>query len=160
MSLPAVLQMDRPGRITLDRAATLRDEAQEAFDVIVDNISSTGCWVSTEADLADDMVVTIGIAGLGTRSARVARQDANGYGLAVLDPASDTEVLAARTAQTLVEGGFAKHPPRVADTGIDATMAPLPDERFSRRTRVTFMVGTSVALWGAIGFGASRVLFG
>jgi hypothetical protein len=164
MSLPAQLQMDRPSRITLDRAATLRDPAQEPLDVTVDNISSTGCLVATDAKLTDGMLVTIGIAGLGTRGAYVARQEASGYGLAFLKPASDIELLAARNAETLVDGGFAPFPaglPTDATSLIaDGAIAPVPDERFSRRTRFTFMVGTSVALWGAIGFGTTRLLFG
>lgn len=156
MSLPARLQMDRPGRITLDRAATLRDVSQEPFDVTVDNISSTGCLVSTEAELADDMLVTIGIAGLGTRSARVARQEGSGYGLAFLEPATEFEVLAARTAETLVHGAFAPLPSAAPSPDVILASAPLRDDRLSRRTRFLFITGTSMALWAGIGFGITR----
>lgn len=146
MSLPALLQLDRPHRITLDRSATLRDNAQKPLDVIVHNISSTGCLVSTDAKLPGNGLVTIGLAGLGTRSARIVRQADRLYGLAFLEPASESELTAARHAETLVEGGFSTPLPRGEASSV-------VDDRFSRRARFLFLVGSSLALWSGLAAG-------
>lgn len=151
MSLPALLQLDRPGRISLDRTATLRDGSQKPLDVVVHNISSTGCLVSTDAELPDDMLVTIGIAGLGTRPARVARQSETLYGLAFLELANESDLLPARDAQTLVDGVFsAPLPTNEIEDG--------PDDRYSPRTRFLILVGSSFGLWTALGIGSAVLL--
>lgn len=157
MSLTARLQLDRFDRVSLDRAGTLRDVARQPLDVVVDNISSTGCLVSTDADLPNDTLVTIGIAGLGTRSARVVRQETSGYGLAFLEPASEGEIRAAHSAETLVRGPFVAS----VTTSRAQFAAPSPvitDERLPYRTRVQIIVGTSLALWALIGFGVTAFL--
>lgn len=150
MSLPAQLQLDRPYRVTFDRAATLRDASHKPIDVTVDNVSTTGCLVSTEADLPDNALVTIGIAGLGLRSARVARKDALRYGLAFLETANPAKVHAAAEADTLASGAFAPLP-------FPPVQSPFtPDERFSSRSRLLLIVGASMALWSLV----SVVAFG
>jgi hypothetical protein len=151
MSLPALLQLDRPHRISLDRTATLRDTSQKPIDVRVHNVSSTGCLVSTDETLPDDTLVTIGIAGLGTRPARIARQTDTLYGLEFLEPASEAELLPARHAETLVDGVFATPLPTVAP-------APVVDERYSLRTRFLIIAGTSFALWGVMGAGVATLV--
>jgi hypothetical protein len=151
MSLPALLQLDRPERIPLDRTATLRDVSQKPLDVTVHNISSTGCLVSTETELPDNMLVTIGIAGLGTRPARIARQETSLYGLAFLKPASESELSAAHHAETLVDGGFTAPLPATEP-------APVEDDRLSPRARFLFLVGSSVLLWSGLGVGITALL--
>jgi hypothetical protein len=147
MSFVARLDMKRPARIDVDRAATLRDASGEPLDVIVDNLSISGCLITTDLALVEGDPISIGIPGVGARDAWISRVDAPRYGCAFARPISDAEVSAARSANSLVDGIFQSPPV----SGSDVQHAPDQEWRLRSRTKVAIIVGASALLWALIG---------
>jgi hypothetical protein len=147
MPFVARLDMKRPARIDVDRAATLRDASGEPLDVIVDNLSISGCLITTNLALVEGDSISIGIPGIGARDAWISRVDAPRYGCAFARPITNAEVAAARSANSLIDGIF-QGPPASGSETMDA----LHQEWHLRsRTKVAIIVGASALLWALIG---------
>ena len=74
---------------------TLRDPVRAPHDVLVSEVSATGFRIPATVALAPGDSITLGLAGIGARAARVVREDAGGqYGCAFVSPRDDAELAA------------------------------------------------------------------
>lgn len=81
-------------RHDLGADATVRGPDRVPIDVLVADLSRTGClFVSTEP-LGSDATITIGIAGVGLREARIVRNQDVRFGCTFLIPLTDAELAA------------------------------------------------------------------
>ena len=143
MSTLAVPDLDRSLRLAIGRAATLRDGSKTPVDVVVEDISRSGCLIRAEVELTPGEAVSIGIPGLGMCHGTVSRANHPHYGCAFSRLIS-TDDIPHEGADTIVVGHFAarSHPASVQAQDAD------PDVRkFPLRVRFALIVGTSVALW-------------
>ncbi len=81
-------------RHAIDADATLRTEDQVPVDVLVANLSMTGCLFVCAAPLDLGSDVTIGISGLGRRQVRIVRAMDQRYGCEFLEPLSEADIAA------------------------------------------------------------------
>jgi hypothetical protein len=70
----------RAPRATSEAGGTIRGAEAHTFDIVVKDLSRTGCLVETRAVLAIGSIVQIRITGVPQSGARVVRQDRAGYG--------------------------------------------------------------------------------
>jgi hypothetical protein len=152
MSFLARLDVERSDRITVDRPATVRDLRKAPSDVIVDNLSTTGCLVTLDFALPLGALISIGIAGIGPCFARVGRCDHPRYGCAFLVPITEAEIEASRVAETIVKGRFPALP--AAAIAPAAIVIPEPDApaagELSARMKVAVIVGSAVLCWASL----------
>jgi hypothetical protein len=150
MSLVGHLDVGRSDRVAVDRAGTLRDRAKTPIDVVVDNLSTTGCLFLLDRELPLGALVSIGIPGIGIRYARISRVDHPQYACAFLAPVGEDEIAAALSAETLVAGAFPQLPSPVVPIRptVEAEEPHARKLRFGMRVAV--IVGVSAALWAAI----------
>lgn len=80
---------------------TLRDPEWTPYDVVVENLSSTGFRIPTEAGLHVGAFVSLGLAGVGMCPARVVRQADGQIGCTFLVPLGRGELKAALDATSL-----------------------------------------------------------
>lgn len=74
---------------------TLRDPVRAPHDVLVSEVSATGFRIPATVALAPGDAITLGLAGIGARAARVVREDAGGqYGCAFVSPLDEGELAA------------------------------------------------------------------
>ena len=106
MSIPGKLEIDRARRRGLDRWATLRDSEMQPHDILVEDLSTTGCRILLSLDLPLDMLVRVGISGAGMRQARIVRGSQPIYGCAFVEPMSDADMRRATRADTVVAAAF------------------------------------------------------
>lgn len=104
----ALLREDRADREAIGRVASLRERPDEALDVIVDNLSATGCLIRSDVPLRVRSAVTIGMSGVGIVPALVAWRDGNAYGCTFVRPITVAEIEQAKTVQTTVNVDFGK----------------------------------------------------
>jgi hypothetical protein len=150
MSLVARLDVSRADRVAVDRMGTLRDRTNVPVDVVVDNLSKTGCLFALDRELLLGELVSLGLPGIGVHQARISRVDHPNYACAFLAPVSDQNVLAALSAETIVASAFPQIPATAAPiTAQSIAAAPAP-RGLPLGARVAIIAGTSVALWGTI----------
>lgn len=89
-------------RHVVETDATLRGHDQAPVDILVANISSTGCLFVCPEALEMDTIISIGIPNLGRRHARVVRVLGQHYGCEFLNALRDEEVLEASTSNNTV----------------------------------------------------------
>jgi hypothetical protein len=152
MSIVARLDLDRSDRIVVARAATLRDHAMIPTDIMLDNLSTSGCHISVDYPLDLDAVISIGIPGIGNCFAQICRADQPNYGCIFLKPITQGEVLAATNAETVVQGNFPRRIVRPVDAPPQAEVDELPGLPMAGRAAV--VVGLSAILWTGIIAGA------
>jgi hypothetical protein len=104
MSLPAKLFLDQRDaeRLPLVVGATLRDIERRPYDVRIDDLSQTGCHVTTLLGLPLQEVVTVGIPGIGMHEARLIRETAGGYGCEFIRNLAAADVQKALRANVVV----------------------------------------------------------
>jgi len=76
--------------VTLD--GTLRDAQAEPHDVVIDDLSATGFRTVAIAGVAVGDVITLGIFGIGLRSAAVLRESDGHYGCQFFVPLNASEL--------------------------------------------------------------------
>jgi hypothetical protein len=105
MRIDPTLPIGRAERLSLGRAATMRDPARAPVDVLIENLSETGALLRTgaaPANLPVGTLVSLGVAGAGMQFARVVRSEPHTAAIAFLVPLDREAVVQARTAKTLV----------------------------------------------------------
>ena len=154
MPTRAAFELDRSIRFAIGRAATLRDASQTPIDVVVEDLSHSGCLFDADMDLPFGSTISIGIPGIGTRLAIISRIDRPHYGCAFQIPLSTHDIATANVADTLVHASFVSTPASVA------AIPPLPQQKkYSVRTRVAIILGSSVTLWLSILLFAKLLVF-
>jgi hypothetical protein len=130
-------------RHPLDADATLRGEDQLPLDILIADLSATGCLFVCAETLALNADITIGIAGIGRHRATIVRSLGQRYGCEFSVALTDAETAAARAASggTIIGFPVWSH---AADTRED----DLPSvAKLSPRARLLVMVGATAAAW-------------
>lgn len=148
MQIPAqIYAFDTAGRADrrpVNANATIRDSRRAPNDAFVHNLSTTGCLVATDAHLALNASMSVGIPGIGVLPAQVTRIDGRLYGCAFTTPIAQAMVDAALSAGVVLK--LTQFEEDVQRTDADPTSMVAYD-RWPRRMRVAVIFGTSVALW-------------
>ena len=132
-------------RHALDADATLRGEDQLPIDILIADLSATGCLFVCAEELAPDAEITIGIAGIGRRQARIVRALGQRYGCEFAVALTEAEAATARTASggTIVDFPVWSHPSTEAED--------LPSvAELSGRVRLAVLAGTTGAAWATV----------
>jgi hypothetical protein len=151
MALKARLIRDsREGkREAVDVAGTLRHVRNVPIDVIVEDLSTTGFRVRTDARLGLDEKVTVGIPGVGQHAASVVRRTSDGFGCEFITPIAPQHVSAPSYARSVVEVDFGGQLDPV--TVSEWSRANPPEvQRLSRGRRLLIVGGLGVAGWLAV----------
>ena len=106
-------------------ASTLRSDGMHATDVSVLDLSETGIRIATPATLEIGQEISIGLAGVGARSAHVAWARDGGYGCAFAVKLEPEEVALAFSTASVVPIGFVTRAkaPVLPDTSLDHVYA-------------------------------------
>lgn len=67
-------------RVGIQRSAVLRIDSQRSTPVTLVDLTRDGCLIETDAVLTADQRIELGLAGIGTVTARVVRSSTVGYG--------------------------------------------------------------------------------
>jgi hypothetical protein len=129
-------------RHMLDADATVRGPDQVPVDVLVADLSLTGCLFLSSESLAVGSVITIGIAGIGRRDACIVRVEEPRYGCSFLPPLTDDELTAGLTESETISP-FPDWLRQPAGETIPETVTP----KYSRRARLVALVGLTAAAW-------------
>lgn len=131
-------------RQTVNLDATMRGDDQCPVDILIEDLSTSGFGMTGGA-VAVDAIVSVGIAGIGRRQARVVRREGTRAGCEFLQPISAADLAAAQTTETIVAADFGRLPIYVEDT------PPLDSfERAVRRIRGPIILAGLVLPWFAI----------
>lgn len=134
---------------------TLRDPDLKPIDILVDDLSLTGFRIPAEPGLEPADLVSLGLAGVGIRSARVVRRDGESLGCAFLSPLGEDQLAAAldATASRVIELETARAYP--------SPMTPAPDaspRRLRAPLRLLVVAGLAAVSWATV-IGA-RIMLG
>jgi hypothetical protein len=86
MKIDPTSLINRSDRLPLGTAGTMRDPDKLPLDVTIENLSETGVLLKTQDSLAVGTVISLGVAGLGMRLARISRLSADGLAAEFLLP--------------------------------------------------------------------------
>uniref|UniRef100_UPI0035CBA8A1 PilZ domain-containing protein n=1 Tax=uncultured Sphingomonas sp. TaxID=158754 RepID=UPI0035CBA8A1 len=141
----------RADRLSVDLDATLRDAQARPIAVEIEDISATGFRMQTSTLLAVDDEITIGIAGLGMRPARVVRQQDTYYGCLFLEsvPQAAIDLLQFGPQETVTQFTAAR--------SYEPEAAPR-DDRYPLPVRLAIIVGLAAACWIVLGAVIALVL--
>lgn len=134
---------------------TLRNPDWKPFDVVVDELSSTGFRVPATTHLDVGAAVSLGLPGVGMCPAQVVRRTAEQYGCVFSTPLSPDQfaaALRATAAQTIVLSPLAGAPL------LQATIDAAEDRSIGMPLRALAVVGLAGASWA--GLIAASNLFG
>jgi hypothetical protein len=164
MTLAHSVALDRAERVGIGRVSTFRDESRIPTDVLIKNLSQTGCLFQYDAEVPVGALISIGLADLGVHSARVVRVQDHEYGCEFLAPIGDADLATALAGKNILQGSFewAGAPaqgPMVQVAGVQsASSSPAESAmRLPIRHRVAIIVGGTLLLWGII-IGAAGAL--
>jgi hypothetical protein len=150
MSLVARLDVSRADRFAIDRVGTLRDHAKVPMDVVIDNLSNTGCLFALDRELLLGELVSLGLPGIGVHQARISRAEHPNYACAFLTRVSDQNISAARSAETLVASRFPHAPASVAPIMVQPLDEQLTGRELPLSARIAIIAGFGAALWSVI----------
>ncbi len=128
----------RAERKLVDRASTLRVLESRPYDAHVENLSATGCLLSSSVALSPGTRIRLGLSGGGVVEGTIIRQLGNLFGCEFVRPLTREQMQAAFGTDALVQGRFA--PALEATAVIDAARWPRP-------LRATIMIGLAVLSW-------------
>ena len=134
--------------------ATLRIAEQYPVDVLIANLSTTGCLFLCQSPIEVEAVVSIGIAGLGRLPARIVRAEGTRYGAEFIVP------LTAATISTALAGpSDSVIPfPLWAPTMIVSTDDAPASDKLPMATRVAIVSGLALVSWIGL-IGGLKLLF-
>jgi hypothetical protein len=96
----------RSKRVVIGRSGTLRERDKFAADVMIEDVSETGCMFRSDAALPIGTLISIGIPGTGMHAARVSRVDRDQHGCSFLLPISPDDIALAQIIETVTDGDF------------------------------------------------------
>lgn len=128
----------RADRKPIDRASTLRVLDSRPYDAHVENLSATGCLLSSAVALTPGTRIRLGLSGGGVVEGAINRQVGDRYGCEFIHPLTDQQMHAAFGAGALVEGRFGPIVHNIADHDT---------ARWPRPVRGTVMIGMAVLTW-------------
>ncbi|WP_066716442.1 PilZ domain-containing protein [Sphingomonas pituitosa] len=146
-------------RHAVELEATLRDSDWAPVDVTIEDLSHGGFRVVAGAELKVGDAIALGIAGIGTREAKVVWGTAGIYGCEFVAPLTDADLRTAVSGPVATPIAFPKTPlptPQATPPVVEGWRAPAQEEKFSVRTRLAIIVGSAVLAWMlvfALGYG-------
>lgn len=133
---------------------TLRNAQAEPQDVVIDDLSATGFRTVMAMGLEIGDVITLGIFGVGLRTAQVMRVSDGQYGCQFLKPLNAEELASALCGLTPPEPVLL-HYPSAGDalgTGaMDARPKPISEWSLSPRLRVASIAAAGILPWVGAG---------
>lgn len=126
-------------RTVAERASTVRQDDGIPVDMIIDDLSYGGCRMSGDIGLYAGDRITIGLPGIGVRSAQVVWAKDGSTGLTFDVPLSREDIMVTRQVDTLIDGRFTITDSR-AETADE-------DEILSPRRRLGIIVAAAVCTW-------------
>jgi hypothetical protein len=93
------MSVERAARVKIGRPGSIVERNQDVAEAIIEDVSTTGCFVRGDFSTGIGSVLAIGVPGIGTHAAKVMRLTAQGAGCAFLIPINEDEVRAVRTAE-------------------------------------------------------------
>ena len=133
-------------RHDVSRASTLRLDGGEPLDVLLEDVAVGGCRISGVGDLAPQEVIMIGLAGVGSRAARVVWSQGGQAGCEFDQALTYRELEETQAAGNVVTGNFATFKVQAQNAHLTE------DPKFSPRARLAVLAVAVVASWGvAIG---------
>lgn len=124
---------------------TLRDTSTLPQDVVIDDLSATG-FLTSAIGLSVNDVITLGIFGIGLRSAHVSRKSVESYGCRFLEPLTPQEL-------SLALRGLAPPAPLTmpvqlpAGASMDASVLLDDDGDLSPRLRLLSIAAVAIIPW-------------
>ena len=140
-------------RHPLDAAGTLR-ASEQPVDILIANVSATGCLFLCSEQLEVEAAVSIGIAGLGRLQARIVRAEGTRYGAEFTTTVADSALSAALAKTSGAVVPFPLWAPTTVVFDED-----VPDvEKLPRAARVAFASTIVIVSWVGL-VGALKLLF-
>ena len=99
-------RIERAERSVIGRPGTLRERAKPLRDILVEDLSRTGCRMRSDVEIPAGTRISIGIPGAGMQAARVMRSKGEVHGCAFLLELTDQEVENAMWVNTVPEAAF------------------------------------------------------
>ncbi|MHA6719390.1 PilZ domain-containing protein [Sphingomonas sp. RS6] len=132
-------------RHQVELEATLRDSDWAPVDVSIDDLSNGGFRISAGTRLVVGEMIALGIAGVGTRPAKVVWGANGSYGCEFATPLTDAELRTAFAAPLAQPIAFPKTP--LPSPSPPATTAINEEQKLPVRTRVAIIFGSAVVAW-------------
>jgi hypothetical protein len=129
-------------RIPTARPATLRDAQRQPIDIFIENLSADGFGMSTTTNFARGERVSLQLAGIEPREARVVRRLGLSYGCEFLAPLDMRELASALDAGTVLNGRFS--------SDSETLLTDRHEAQVSRLGRIAILLCVNVLLWTAI----------
>jgi hypothetical protein len=132
-------------RHELDAKATLRPGQDTPLDILIANISATGCLFVCSTPLGVDDAISIGIAGLGRIPAQIVRAQDSRYGASFVIPLALSDI---KNALALPINTVVPFP-------IEIVSSPVTDEaslveKLSMRRRIVILIALVVVIWSVV----------
>lgn len=147
-------------RQELGRPSTLRADDGAPVDVLLEDVSTSGCRISGVPELAQGEAILIGLAGVGARLARVIWTEENRAGCHFDAPLSAEEFARTQQAGTVVSGAFSvRAPAGPAPASPEPDLAPALaiEPSLPPRTRLTAILLAALLSWCLV---AALILIG
>lgn len=128
---------------------TLRNPQAEPQDVVIDDLSATGFRTATARGLVVGDIITLGIFGVGLRTARVQRADDGHYGCRFVAPLTAEELASALAGLVPPDPIQFPAPELVAAAKVD--QPAVREWSLSPRMRVLCVTAAGVAPWLLLG---------
>ncbi len=125
-------------RATLGRTGTLRIADAAPFEVMISDLTRDGCRIETEANLAPNSDVQVGIAHIGLTAGRIVWRGSAGYGCRFDQPLPAGVVTSAFGASNVTS--FPLVPPTVAARTV----------KVSPRITLAILAAISTIGWGGV----------
>ena len=93
------MSVERAARVKIGRPGSIVERDQDVAEAIIEDVSTTGCFVRGNFSTGIGSVLAVGVPGIGTHAAKVMRLTAAGAGCAFLIPLGEDEVRTARNAE-------------------------------------------------------------
>lgn len=132
----------RAHRKTIGRTSTLR-VSHEPHDVRVENLSSTGCLLTSGMRLPIGTKIRLGLAGSGVVEGEIVREEGGQYGCRFSDTLTQAQIQASFGTDALVVGPFA------AAMDVDDRIA-VDAEKWPRPFRGAILIGLGLLSWLAV----------
>jgi len=132
-------------RVSLGRESTMRDEDGAPVDIVIEDVSESGCRIRVGEPPASGEVIRIGIAGIGVKMATVIWHDEAVAGCAFAKPLTPFELEKTLTADTLVVGAFAPQD-AVAPVVVDPATQDIGQD-LGPRDKFFIMLAAAAAAW-------------
>lgn len=160
MAVPAIIHRAERGheRQSVDLSGTLRDHNAVALDIVLEDLSQTGFRTEPGPPLAVEDRISLGLPGMGMRSATVVRRSGGGYGCEFDMPLSFAELESVLAAPAFQPIPFPSAHLPVASAEAEQAFPLPPLEPYSRRVRLIGGLALAAAGWALVGLVVTAIV--